>query len=376
MNDRKGTWKVKAGLAEMLKGGVIMDVVTAEQAKIAEDAGAVAVMALERVPADIRREGGVARMSDPGLITAIIDAVTIPVMAKCRIGHFVEAQILESLGVDYIDESEVLTPADEEHHINKHPFKVPFVCGCRDLGEALRRITEGAAMIRTKGEAGTGNVVEAVRHMRAVTGGIRKLHGMGSEELVVEAKRIGAPTDLLEETARLGRLPGGNCAAGGIATDLENVDALILPGGESTTMARLMEPALRDSIQRRVAAGMPVMGTCAGMILMARDVKGGRMDQEPLQLMDIGVRRNAYGRQIDSFEAEVESHAIGGAVPAVFIRAPQLVQHGDSVEELARHGDQVVAVRQGNRLALAFHPELTPDRRWHQYFLTFNGEKR
>src|SRR5213082_1284210 len=167
MNDRKGTWKVKAGLAEMLKGGVIMDVVTPEQAKIAEDAGAVAVMALERVPADIRREGGVARMSDPGLIAAIIDAVTIPVMAKCRIGHFVEAQILESLGVDYIDESEVLTPADEEHHINKHPFKVPFVCGCRDLGEALRRIAEGAAMIRTKGEAGTANVVEAVRHVRA-----------------------------------------------------------------------------------------------------------------------------------------------------------------------------------------------------------------
>jgi len=161
-----------------------------------------------------------------------------------------------------------------------------------------------------------------------------------------------------------------------LATDLEKVDALILPGGESTTMARLMEPALRDSIQRRVAAGMPVMGTCAGMILMARDVQDGRVDQEPLQLMDIEVRRNAYGRQIDSFEAEVESQAIGGAGPAVFIRAPQLIEHGDSVEELARHGDQVVAVRQGNRLALAFHPELTPDRRWHQYFLTFNGEKR
>src|SRR3981189_294263 len=174
-----GTDRIKRGLAEMLKGGVIMDVTSVDQARIAEEAGAVAVMALERVPADIRREGGVARMSDPGLISAIIEAVTIPVMAKCRIGHFVEAQILESLGVDYIDESEVLTPADEEHHINKHPFKLPFVCGCRDLGEALRRITEGAAMIRTKGEAGTGNVVEAVRHMRAVTGGIRKLHGMG-----------------------------------------------------------------------------------------------------------------------------------------------------------------------------------------------------
>jgi pyridoxal 5'-phosphate synthase pdxS subunit len=218
LSDRRGTWKVKAGLAEMLKGGVIMDVVTAEQAKIAEDAGAVAVMALERVPADIRREGGVARMSDPGLIAAIIDAVTIPVMAKCRIGHFVEAQVLQSLGVDYVDESEVLTPADEEHHINKHAFTVPFVCGCRDLGEALRRIAEGAAMIRTKGEAGTGNVVEAVRHMRAVTGTIRRLSGMGPEELVMEAKRLGAPFDLLEETARLGRLPVVNFAAGGIAT--------------------------------------------------------------------------------------------------------------------------------------------------------------
>src|SRR5438270_6585692 len=214
----KGSFKVKAGLAEMLKGGVIMDVVTPEQAKIAEDAGACAVMALERVPADIRRDGGVARMSDPELIKGIKAAVTIPVMAKCRIGHFVEARILEALEVDYIDESEVLTPADEENHIDKHGFTVPFVCGCRDLGEALRRIAEGAAMIRTKGEAGTGNVVEAVRHMRAVTGAIRKLHGAGPEELVMEAKRIGAPSDLLEETARLGRLPVVNFAAGGIAT--------------------------------------------------------------------------------------------------------------------------------------------------------------
>src|SRR5213082_2866640 len=218
MNDRKGTWKVKAGLAEMLKGGVIMDVVTPEQAKIAEDAGAVAVMALERVPADIRREGGVARMSDPGLIAAIIDAVTIPVMAKCRIGHFVEAQILESLGVDYIDESEVLTPADEEHHINKHVFKIPFVCGCRDLGEALRRIGEGAAMIRTKGEAGTGNVVEAVRHMRAVKDGIRALQAAPEEELMTIAKELGAPYELVLETRSLGRLPVVNFSAGGLAT--------------------------------------------------------------------------------------------------------------------------------------------------------------
>src|SRR5438046_6315429 len=191
----------------MLKGGVIMDVVTAEQARIAEDAGAVAVMALERVPADIRREGGVARMSDPGLITAIIEAVTIPVMAKCRIGHFVEAQILESLGVDYIDESEVLTPADEEHHINKHPFKVPFVCGCRDLGEALRRLAEGAAMIRTKGEAGTGDVVHAVKHMRQIVKDMRGLTVLGEEELYAAAKELRAPYELVRMVAKRGTPP-------------------------------------------------------------------------------------------------------------------------------------------------------------------------
>jgi pyridoxal 5'-phosphate synthase pdxS subunit len=214
----KGTWTVKKGLAEMLKGGVIMDVVTAEHAKIAEDAGACAVMALERVPADIRASGGVARMSDPALIRSICDSVTIPVMAKCRIGHFVEAQILQALKIDYIDESEVLTPADESHHINKHNFNVPFVCGCRDLGEALRRIGEGAAMIRTKGEAGTGNIVEAVRHMRTVTDHIRKLRNMPEEELMSEAKNLGAPYDLVLEVARTGRLPVVNFAAGGVAT--------------------------------------------------------------------------------------------------------------------------------------------------------------
>ncbi len=214
----KGTWRVKAGLAQMLKGGVIMDVVTPEQAKIAEEAGAVAVMALERVPADIRAAGGVARMADPAHIEAIMKAVSIPVMAKCRIGHFVEAQILEALGVDYIDESEVLTPADENHHIWKHDFKVPFVCGCRDLGEALRRIAEGAAMIRTKGEAGTGNVVEAVRHMRAVMDACRRIQNMPDDELVTEAKNLGAPLELVMEVKRLGRLPVVNFAAGGIAT--------------------------------------------------------------------------------------------------------------------------------------------------------------
>jgi pyridoxal 5'-phosphate synthase pdxS subunit len=213
-----GSWTVKKGLAQMLKGGVIMDVVTAEHARIAEEAGACAVMALERVPADIRAAGGVARMADPTKIVEIMEAVTIPVMAKCRIGHFVEAQVLEALGVDYLDESEVLTPADEAHHINKHLFKVPFVCGCRDLGEALRRIGEGAAMIRTKGEAGTGNVVEAVRHMRAVWGGIRRVQALPEEELMAEAKAIGAPFELVLEVHKTGHLPVVNFAAGGLAT--------------------------------------------------------------------------------------------------------------------------------------------------------------
>ena len=214
----KGTWSVKAGLAQMLKGGVIMDVVTPEQAKVAEAAGACAVMALERVPADIRAAGGVARMADPEVIVAMMGAVTIPVMAKCRIGHMVEAQVLEALGVDFVDESEVLTPADQAHHIWKHDFKVPFVCGCRELGEALRRIAEGAAMIRTKGEAGTGNIVEAVRHMRAVMDGIRKLVNMPEDEMVAEAKSLGAPLEVVVEVHKTGKLPVVNFAAGGVAT--------------------------------------------------------------------------------------------------------------------------------------------------------------
>lgn len=218
MEQETGTIAVKKGLAQMLKGGVIMDVVTPEHAKIAEDAGACAVMALERVPADIRADGGVARMSDPDMIEKIMATVSIPVMAKARIGHFVEAQILEALGVDYIDESEVLTPADEEHHINKHEFKVPFVCGCRNLGEAMRRIGEGAAMMRTKGEAGTGDVVEAVRHARTVLGEIRRLTTMADEELMAYAKNIGAPYELIKETKELGRMPVVNFAAGGVAT--------------------------------------------------------------------------------------------------------------------------------------------------------------
>src|SRR5438128_11057508 len=225
---QKGTFKVKAGLAQMLKGGVIMDVVTAEHAKIAEEAGAVAVMALERVPADIRKEGGVARMSDPQLITEIMDTVTIPVMAKARIGHFVEAQVLQAMGVDYVDESEVLTPADEKYHIDKRKFDVPFVCGARDLGEALRRISEGAAMIRTKGEAGTGKIVEAVRHIRAVHAGIRRLVSLREDELFVAAKELAAPLELVRGIARDGKLPVVNFVAGGVATPADAALAMQL----------------------------------------------------------------------------------------------------------------------------------------------------
>jgi pyridoxal 5'-phosphate synthase pdxS subunit len=246
--ERSASFTVKSGLAQMLKGGVIMDVVSPEHAVIAEEAGAVAVMALERVPADIRAQGGVARMSDPGLIREIMAAVSIPVMAKCRIGHFVEAQILEAIGVDYVDESEVLTPADEAHHIDKNPFGVPFVCGCRNLGEALRRIGEGAAMIRTKGEAGTGDVVEAVRHVRTVLGEIRALQAKPDEELMAFAKDLGAPYELVKQTKALGRLPVVNFAAGGLATPADaalmmqlGVDGVFVGSG----IFKSGEPALR-----------------------------------------------------------------------------------------------------------------------------------
>ncbi len=232
METSKGTSRLKTGLAEMLKGGVIMDVADDAQARIAEEAGAVAVMALERVPADIRRDGGVARMSDPQMIERIMAAVSIPVMAKCRIGHFAEAQLLEALGVDYVDESEVLTPADEAFHVDKFAFKVPFVCGCRDLGEALRRLGEGAALMRTKGEAGSGNIVEAVRHMRSVTTAIKRLTTLGSEELMTEARQLGAPYDLVRLVAGAGRLPVPNFAAGGIATPADA--ALMMQLGAET----------------------------------------------------------------------------------------------------------------------------------------------
>jgi pyridoxal 5'-phosphate synthase pdxS subunit len=232
LSPKKGSFEIKVALAEMLKGGVIMDVTTPEQAKVAEESGAVAVMALERIPSDIRAQGGMARMSHPKLIQAIQQTVTIPVMAKCRIGHFVEAQILQSLQVDFIDESEVLTPADEENHIDKHEFAIPFVCGCRNLGEALRRIGEGAAMIRTKGEAGTGNIVEAVRHMRAINREMRYLMALNQAELMAEAKKLGAPFHLVQQVARTGKLPVPNFAAGGIATPADA--ALMMQLGAQT----------------------------------------------------------------------------------------------------------------------------------------------
>ncbi|MEA3254188.1 MAG: pyridoxal 5'-phosphate synthase lyase subunit PdxS [Chloroflexota bacterium] len=273
----KATWKTKCGLAQMLKGGVIMDVVTPEQARIAQDAGACAVMALERVPSDIRAEGGVARMAGPSVILAIMDTVSIPVMAKCRIGHFVEAQLLEALGVDFVDESEVLTPADESHHVWKHDFKVPFVCGCRELGEALRRIAEGAAMIRTKGEAGTGNIVEAVRHMRAVQDGIRRLRSLPEEELSAEAKTLGAPLELVQEVHNAGRLPVVNFAAGGVATPADAalmmqlgaegvfVGSGIFKSSDPPTRAQAIvkavthyqDPAIIAEVSRGLGAAMP-----------------------------------------------------------------------------------------------------------------------
>jgi pyridoxal 5'-phosphate synthase pdxS subunit len=280
-NKQTGTVALKRGLAQMLKGGVIMDVVTPEQAKIAEDAGACAVMALERVPADIRAHGGVARMSDPEVILKIMDAVTIPVMAKCRIGHFVEAQVLEALGIDYIDESEVLTPADEAHHVNKHEFKVPFVCGCRNLGEALRRLGEGAAMIRTKGEAGTGDVVEAVRHARAVLGDIRRLQTMPDEELMAFAKELGAPYELVKETKALGRMPVVNFAAGGIATPADaalmmqlGVDGVFVGSGifKSGDPAKRAQAIVRATTHFRDAAIIAEVSKNLGEPMVGRTV--------------------------------------------------------------------------------------------------------
>src|SRR5438309_1390986 len=320
-------------MAEMLKGGVIMDVVTPEQAKIAEDAGAVAVMALERVPADIRAEGGVSRMSDPDMIDRIIEAVSIPVMAKCRIGHFAEAQVLQALGVDYVDESEVLTPADYAHHVDKWQFTVPFVCGATNLGEALRRLAEGAAMIRSKGEAGTGDVSNAVTHMRAIRGEIRRLTSLPADELYVAAKELQAPYELVREVAERGKLPVVLFTAGGIATPADAAMMMQL-GAEGVFVGsgifKSGNPAQRAAaIVKRIADGMPAYGSCAGMIMLAAQVLDGRPDQQSFGAIDMTVRRNAFGRQVDSFEAPVPLLRVDGEpFHAVFIRAPWVERIG------------------------------------------------
>src|ERR687890_724750 len=395
-----GTFRVKAGLAGMLKGGVIMDVVDAEQAKVAEAAGAAAVMALGRGPADIRRDGGVARMSDPTMIEGIKEAVSIPVMAKARIGHFVEAQVLEALDVDYIDESEVLTPADEAHHIDKWAFKIPFVCGATNLGEALRRIGEGAAMIRSKGEAGTGNVVEAVRHIRLITGEIRRLQSLSPMELPTAAKELQAPLELVRDAAEKGRLPVVLFCAGGIATPadaalmmqlgaegnfvgsgifkssdperraraiveatthyndpervaaassglgeaMEGLDALVIPGGESTTIGKMIESAgLEPALRAHHEAGKPILGTCAGLIVC---------DADHLGFIDATAKRNAFGRQLQSFEADLQVEGAGDEpLRAIFIRAPWVERWGPGVEVLASCEGHPVAIREGSVLA-------------------------
>ena len=474
-------YELNKGLAQMLKGGVIMDVTTPEQAKIAEAAGACAVMALERIPADIRAAGGVSRMSDPKMIKGIQDAVSIPVMAKCRIGHFVEAQILQAIEIDYIDESEVLSPADDIYHIDKTQFNVPFVCGARDLGEALRRINEGASMIRTKGEPGTGDVVQAVRHMRKMNSEIRKITSMHKDELFEEAKQLQVPYDLVLYVHDNGKLPVVNFAAGGVATpadaalmmqlgaegvfvgsgifksgnpakrasaivqavtnyqdaaliarlsedlgeamvginpsrllwknvdarkevliimiigilavqgafiehahmieslghtakqlrqrdDLEGIDGLILPGGESTVQGQLLNKLdMMDDIRCMINNGLPTLATCAGLILLARHIADD--DTVHIGTLPVTVKRNAYGRQLSSFVTNADIKHIGN-YPMTFIRAPYINSVSDGVEVLASVDDKIVAARYKNQIGLAFHPELTNDTRIHEYFLS------
>ena len=449
-------YKLNKELAQMLKGGVIMDVTTPEQAKIAEAAGACAVMALERIPADIRAAGGVSRMSDPQMIKGIQNAVSIPVMAKCRIGHFAEAQILQAIEIDYIDESEVLSPADDVYHIDKRQFKVPFVCGAKDLGEALRRINEGASMIRTKGEPGTGDIVQAVRHMRKMNSQIAEIVSMRTDELYEAAKKLEVPYDLVQYVHENHRLPVVNFAAGGVATpadaalmmqlgaegvfvgsgifksgdpakraaamklwlvstsrrsqsswqkgvsnmqvgvlavqgafaehehvlselgvsclELRNAgdlnkpyDALILPGGESTVQGKLLRDSdMFDTIKSQIEGGMPVLATCAGLILLAQHIEGD--DTVHLGTLPVTVKRNAYGRQLGSFHTEAELKGIG-EVPMTFIRAPYVAEASPEVDVLATVDDKIVAVKYGNQFALSFHPELDSDYRIHKAFV-------
>ena len=386
-------YKLNKELAQMLKGGVIMDVTTPEQAKIAEAAGACAVMALERIPADIRAAGGVSRMSDPQMIKGIQNAVSIPVMAKCRIGHFAEAQILQAIEIDYIDESEVLSPADDVYHIDKRQFKVPFVCGAKDLGEALRRINEGASMIRTKGEPGTGDIVQAVRHMRKMNSQIAEIVSMRTDELYEAAKKLEVPYDLVQYVHENHRLPVVNFAAGGVATPADAAlmmqlgaegvfvgsgifksgdpakpyDALILPGGESTVQGKLLRDSdMFDTIKSQIEGGMPVLATCAGLILLAQHIEGD--DTVHLGTLPVTVKRNAYGRQLGSFHTVSDLKGIG-EVPMTFIRAPYVAEVTPDVDVLATVDDKIVAVKYGRQFALSFHPELDSDYRIHKAFI-------
>ena len=457
-NKQQDQYELNKQLAQMLKGGVIMDVTTPEQAKIAEAAGACAVMALERIPADIRAAGGVSRMSDPAMIEGIQQAVSIPVMAKCRIGHFVEAQILQAIEIDYIDESEVLTPADDIYHIDKTKFRVPFVCGARDLGEALRRIAEGASMIRTKGEPGTGDVVQAVHHMRKINQEIARVASLREDELFEAAKEFQVPYALVKAVHDSGRLPVVNFAAGGVATpadaalmmqlgaegvfvgsgifksgdpakraaaivkavtnytdaDLiaklsENLgeamvginadeiathekmlqslgaqcrelreksdlaaplDGLVLPGGESTTQKKLLSDlGMYEPLRERIASGLPVLATCAGLILLARSATRDKCPYPSFGTLPVRVRRNAYGRQLGSFSTKSEIKGLGD-FPMRFIRAPFIEEAAPEVDVLARVGGKIVAVRYGHQIGLAFHPELGNDTRLHAAFLT------
>ena len=482
MSTNNERYELNKNLAQMLKGGVIMDVTTPEQAKIAEAAGACAVMALERIPADIRAAGGVSRMSDPKMIKGIQEAVSIPVMAKCRIGHFAEAQVLQAIEIDYIDESEVLSPADDVYHINKREFDVPFVCGAKDLGEALRRINEGASMIRTKGEPGTGDIVQAVRHMRKMNSEISKLVSMREDELFEAAKQLQVPYDLVLYVHENGKLPVVNFAAGGVATpadaalmmqlgaegvfvgsgifksgnpakraaaivqavtnytdakliaelhltlaklwsastnrklnfswqkeenkmtiavlalqgafieheqmlqklgvhtielrqasDLQkDFDGIILPGGESTVQGKLLHDLnMFEPLKEKIESGIPVLATCAGMILLASDI--AEQDETYFETIPMTVKRNAYGRQLGSFHTNAEAAGIG-EIPMTFIRAPFVESvhadaSGNTPEILSIVENRIVGVKYKNQMAFAFHPELDQDTRIHETFL-------
>ena len=367
-------YELNKELAQMLKGGVIMDVTTPEQAKIAQEAGACAVMALERIPADIRAAGGVSRMSDPKMIAGIQEAVTIPVMAKCRIGHFAEAQVLEAIEIDYIDESEVLSPADDVYHINKRNFKVPFVCGAKDLGEALRRINEGASMIRTKGEPGTGDIVQAVRHMRKMNSQIAQLVSMREDELFEAAKQLRVPYDLVVYVHENGKLPVVNFAAGGVATPADAALMMQL-GAEGVFVGsgifKSGNPAKRAAAIVQAVTNFTDAKRIAELSKDLGEAMVGINEQEETYFGTIPmcVKRNAYGRQLGSFFTTKEFEGIG-EIPMTFIRAPYVESVEEGVKVLAEVDGNIVGVEYGNQIGIAFHPELDDDLRVHKKFVS------